>query len=137
MDFEAVDPKMISNRSAGHRGRVSYPLLKSYMESGIPVARVNTDGMQQSMVALRSSLTAYIKSHDLPVYVFQRDGDLYLARLDMEVDEEGTVHKVEDWRTPKSSRGTDRGALADATPTPVNMDEVNKRYEEEKGNVTA
>jgi hypothetical protein len=137
MDFEPVDPKMISNRTMGHRGRVSYPLLKSYMESEIPAAKINLDGMQQSLVALRSSLTAYIKSHDLPIYVFQRDGDLYLARLDMEVDEEGTVHKIEDWRTPKSSRGTGRGASNDVEPVAVDMDEVNRRYEEEKGNVTA
>jgi hypothetical protein len=139
MDFEAVDPQMIRNRSAGHRGRVSYPLLKSYMESNLPVAKLKMDGIQQSLVALRSSLTAYIKSHDLPVYVFQRDGDLYLARYDMEVDEEGTVHLIEDWKknSPYASRGTNRGALADTPATPVNMDEVNKRYEEEKGNVTS
>jgi hypothetical protein len=136
MDFEPVDPRTIDNTGVGHRGRVSYPLLKSFMESDIPMAKVKLDGMQQSLVALRSSLSAYIGSHDLPIKVFQRQGDLYLARLDKEMQEDGTVIDIEDWREAKASKGQGQGAEARALATPINMEEVNSRFDEERAQVT-
>jgi hypothetical protein len=111
-------------------------LLKGFMESGHLVVKLDLEGAQQSTVALRSMLTAYIKSHDLPVTVFQRDGDMYLARLDKEMLDDGTIQNVEDWRPTQASRGTGSGSQVDAEPTPISMAEVNKRYEEERSQAT-
>jgi hypothetical protein len=106
------------------------------MESGHLVVKLDLEGSQQTTVALRSMLTAYIKSHDLPVTVFQRDGDMYLARLDKEMMEDGTIIDIEDWRAPVASKGTGSGSQVNAEPTPISMTEVNKRYEEERSQLT-
>ncbi len=123
--FDAVDPSEIENLRAPHRGRVSYPILKGFLETGLFLATLDRTGLQQSTQSLYSSLSAYIRSHDMPIRMFSRQGNMYLMRLD--IDENG--EEIENWR---DARDIDTEFEA----TPINSEEVAKRYEEEKDQTT-
>ena len=123
--FDAVDPSEIQNLRAPHRGRVSYPILKGFLETGMFLATLDRTGLQQSTQSLYSSLSAYIRSHDMPIRMFSRQGNMYLMRLD--IDENGD--EIENWR---DARDIDTEFKA----TPINSEEVAKRYEEEKDQTT-
>jgi hypothetical protein len=80
--FIDVDPEEVPNLREARRGRVSYPILKSFMETGKTLVILDRTGIQQSMMSLTSSLGAYIRNHNLPIKIFQRGGQLYLMRTD-------------------------------------------------------
>ncbi|MGW8181991.1 MAG: hypothetical protein ACWGQW_24955, partial [bacterium] len=111
----------IDNVRQGRRGRVSYPILKMFLESGEPLVKLDRTGMQQSFQALYSSLRAYIVSHNLPVKLFSRQGELYLARTDIEGMEE-------------VGKGADGAKKTEIHIEPVRItdDEVAKRFAQEK-----
>lgn len=123
--FIEVDPNEVDNIRRGRRGRVSYPILKGFLETGLFIAKLDTTGMQQSQQSLYSSLGAYIRNHSMPIKIFSRVGDLHLMRLD--IDKEG--NKIEDWQEKDIMANID-----DATP--INASEVKKRFKEEKGKTT-
>lgn len=125
MKFVQVDPNEVPNMRESHRGRVSYPILKSFLETGFVMAMLDRTGMQQSLMALSSSLNAYIRSHDLPLKLFQRKGEIYLMRLDLNAD--GTENP--NWKE-------DLSEFKEQNATPINNEEVAARFAEEKGQVT-
>jgi hypothetical protein len=125
MKFEPVSPDDVPNMRESHRGRVSYPILKSFLETGYIMAKLDRTGMQQSMMSLNSSLGAYIRSHGLPIKLFQRKGEIYLMRLDLNPD--GTEN-------PNWKEDLDEFKVQNATP--IDADEVARRFAEEKGQVT-
>jgi hypothetical protein len=84
--FLEVDPDEVPNVRDAHRGRVSYPILKGFLETGMAVAQLDRTGMQQSLMSLSSSLGAYIRGHELPIKLFMRKGEIYLARTDLDDD---------------------------------------------------
>ena len=136
MRFVEVDPDEVPNLREGHRGRVSYPILKSFMETGMEMAMLDRTGIQQSFQSLYSSLTAYIRSHNLPLKLFSRRGQIYLVRKD--VGEDGTVEKVNldkvDYRLEDSADEDEDVTFEDLVEvTPV---EVETRFQKEKGKVT-
>ena len=94
MKFIQVDPDEIDNTTSTHRGRVSYPLLKSFLESGMYLAKLDRTGIQQSYQALFASISGYVKRHELPIKMFSRGGECYFMRLD--VDKDGK--KIENWK---------------------------------------
>lgn len=126
MQFEQIDPVDIPNMLTGRRGRVSYPIIKGFLETGYFLAKLDMTGVQQSQTALRSSLTAYIKTHNQPIKIFSRKGDLFMMRLD--IDEKG--EPIENWQ-----EYADQDVMR-AKPTPITPNEVAKRFEQEKGQVT-
>jgi hypothetical protein len=126
MKFNQVGAEEIPNIRQGRRGRVSYPIIKGFLETGYFLAELDLIGVQQSQTALRSSITAYISSHDIPIKVFSRMGKMYMMRLD--IDEKGDP--IENWQEDQKGEG------ATATPVPVNTTEVAKRFAEEKGQTT-
>lgn len=87
-----VDPDSIDNARDGRRGRVAYPILKQFLESGDVLVRVDREDMRRSLMSLSTGLSSYVKAHGLPVKVFQRQGELYLIRTDLNND--GTVKEV-------------------------------------------
>lgn len=89
--FIDVDPDDVPNFRESHRGRVSYPILKSFLETGKPLVQLDRTGVQQSLQSLNSSLGAYIRSHNLPVKLFTRRGEIFFARTDL--DESGKVNE--------------------------------------------
>lgn len=123
--FKEIDASEIDNMRRGRRGRVSYPILKGFLETGYFLAELDRTGLQQSMQSLSSSLNAYIRSHDLPVKMFQRQGQLYLMRLD--IDENGK--EIPNWE------GIADVDLSTAV-LPITSDVVAERFEEEKGKTT-
>lgn len=136
-EFIAVAPEDVPNLRDSRRGRVSYPLCKMFLESNLPVAQLDRTGIKQSEQSLRSCITSYVRSHDLPIKVFSRGGKMYFARLDMNVDSEGNVTKNENWRED-SKVGADGNVptLSANTATPINPEEVAARFEKEKGAIT-
>ena len=122
MKFVEVDPHEVPNFRENHRGRVSYPILKTFLESNMVLAKMDRTGVQQSFQSLYSALTAYIRSHNLPVKIFSRGGEIYLARLDLDAD----GNKIEDWDKPKVTEQAQ----------PITSIEVERRFEEEKGQTT-
>jgi hypothetical protein len=73
---------------------MSYPILKAFLESNKFIVQFDPESIGKTVNSLGSSLSSYAKSHELPVKAFQRDGKLYLLRLDM--DEDG--NSIEDWK---------------------------------------
>lgn len=114
--FIEVDPNEIENIRYGRRGRISYPLLKGFLETGMFVAQLDLTGVTQSKQSLTSSLNAYIKSHILPVRLLQRGGKVYLMRLD--VDEDGNA--IPDWDAPLRN--------PEAEIFEIDDDEIARRY---------
>lgn len=117
MKFVEVDPDEIDNTVATHRGRVSYPLLKQFLESGLFIAKLDRTGMQQSYQSLYSSVSGYIRRHNLPIKMFSRAGDVYFMRID--IDKHG--NKIPGWETAQLQQHIDD--VADLTP-----EEVSKRF---------
>jgi hypothetical protein len=84
----------------GRRGRVSYPVIKGFMEAKDPetggplfMGMVDRTDMPQKAGALCGAVKYYARTHGLPVHAFTRRGECYLMRLD--IDEDGT--EIEDW----------------------------------------
>ena len=124
-----VDPSKLQTTREGRRGRVSYPLIKMFLESNQKLSKIDMQGLDKNPAYLRSVLYSYINNHDLPVKVFSMGGDLHLMRLDIEND--GTP--IPDWRV-RNERTTEgaAGHLRDLAPTPINAQEVEARFQEEK-----
>ena len=121
--FEEVDPQDMLEFRQSRRGRVSYPILKSFLETNLYLAKLDRTGMQQSLQALTSTLIAYIKSHGMPIKMFTRGGQIYLMRLDVTPEGE----PIPNWRSSE---------IDDTPPVPITPEVVVKRFEEDKDAVT-
>lgn len=91
--FLDVNPDEFDNTREGRRGRVAYPILKEFLETGKFMAQLDRTGMQQSFQSLCSTLNAYIRNHVMPIKIITRQMQIYLMRLD--VDKEGKA--IPDW----------------------------------------
>lgn len=137
MRLVAVNPEDVPNLRDSHRGRVSYPILKSFMESGQVCVMLDRTGIQQSLAGLSSCLTAYIRTHNLPIKMFTRGGQIYLLRLDLNAD--GTPNP--DYKAPDSSLKASPTASDDLQEQferieVVNAESIEARFNEEKGKAT-
>lgn len=119
--FIEVAPEDVPDAVMQHRGRVSYPILKGFLETGHYVAQLDRTGMQQSMQSLQMSLRSYTKSHNMPIKVFTRKGEIFLMRLD--IDAEG--NKIEDW-------DKEEGPLSDAPVVSMTPETAKQRFDDEK-----
>jgi hypothetical protein len=73
----------------GTKARISYPILKDFLSSGMTVAKLVTDedDVDRPVQNLYVALTVYIKSHQLPVAVSTRKGELFLGRKVLDGEE--------------------------------------------------
>lgn len=119
MKFIPVDPREMIDFRETHRGRVSYPILKGFLETNIYLARIDRTGIPRTAASLYSSLSAYARSHEMPIKALLRKQEIYLMRLD--VDAKG--NPLDDWKAK----------LYDENEPDfrVNPDEVRSRMEEE------
>lgn len=124
--FIDVDPNEVEDATFTHRGRVSYPILKAFLETGKYVVQLDRTGMQQSFQGLYSSLNSYIRNHRLPVKLLSRGGNLLLMRLD--VDKDGK--QIPDWEERQLMK------LVEGQPEEITDETIDRRYEEEKDKVT-
>lgn len=135
--FIDVDPSEISNYVGGRRGRVSYPILKSFLETGKTLVKLDRTGVQQNLQSLTSSLNAYVKSHNLPVKIFQRGGELFLLRTD--TNDAGVATSIDMDTLPRYVEPVGRASedlLADEDIPGVDDVEVEARFEQEKEKTT-
>jgi len=86
--FEDVDPEMLDQVERGwqRRGRVSWPILKMFLESKKFVVKLDITDTQRKMSSLYSSLNTYVKNLNLPIKVLAIKGDIYLKRTDIDKD---------------------------------------------------
>lgn len=105
--FNAVAPEDVPNLREGRRGRVSYPILKSFLETGMVLAQLDRTGMTQGLQSLNMCLGQYIRNHDLPVEMFMRSGEIYLARTDLDADGNIVVRDTVPGELPKSIQVTE------------------------------
>lgn len=137
MKLVAVNPEDVPNLRDSHRGRVSYPLLKSFLESGLVCCMVDRTGIQQSLAGLTSCLGSYIRGHQLPVKMFTRGGQIYLLRLDL--NEDGTPN--EDYKTqdnplkPSPRASEDLQEQYEAIEV-VDAKSIGEHFKEERGKAT-
>lgn len=112
-----VDPATVGTQNReGRRGRVSYPILKAFMESNHVCVKIDPTSHSKKPEYLRSVLTSYIKNHNMPVKIFSAGGELHLMRLDL--DDEGNIDP--DWTPPNADEQASEGAAGErATMTPV------------------
>lgn len=129
--FVDIDPKDIDTTRYIRRGRVSYPIIKGFMERNSKVCKLDLTGLHKNPTYLRSVLTAYIKSHNLPIKVFAAGGELHMMRFDMDNDGNEIPWEPE-MVTTEGNLGEER----DDEPTPLNDAEVDKRFKKEKGKTT-
>lgn len=138
--FLEVDPEDVPNFRESHRGRVSYPILKSFLETGMPLAQLDRTGIQQSLQSLNSSLGAYIRSHGLPIKMFTRRGEVYLARTDLNEatgKPEEVNNNIDRISYDKDVVGTASKETNELEDIPgVDDDEVEARFGVEKNQVT-
>jgi hypothetical protein len=86
---------------------VSYPILKSFLETNKVLVMMDRAGMKQSVQSLTMALNTYIRNHDLPIKIFQRSGELYLMRTD--VDDNGDLIN-KDYKVGDPVEGVDEEA---------------------------
>ncbi len=134
VQFVDIDPEQLMGHREGRRGRVSYPILKSFMETKKKAAMLDRTGMQQSLVSLNSCLNSYIKSHRLPVRVVQRSNQIYLLRRDL--DENGEFDPNWKWDDEEIATEGRPGIESHVAPVPLNAAEVKSRAAIEKKKVT-
>lgn len=133
MKLVPIDPALFPEFREGRRGRVSYPLLKTFLETSTPLVMLDRTGMQQSLQSLTSSLGAYIRSHNLPIKLLTRSGQIYLARTDVDPETKKVkeTKSIDEYRIPPEAAYTATTA-AIAAATPITATEVGKRFEAEK-----
>jgi hypothetical protein len=134
--FVDIDPTKIPFNREGRRGRVSYPILKSFLETNKHCVKLDRTGIQQSFQSLYSVLRSYIQNHRLPVKIFSASGEIYLMRLDL--TPEGAP--IPDWdkeagvgiRTTEGHTPTE----AHMQPAPITPEEIKARAAVERGMTT-
>ncbi len=130
--FVDIDPKDIDTARIGRRGRVSYPILKAFLERDTKVSKLDLTGLDKNPTYLRSVLDAYAKSHKMPIKVFSANGEIHLMRLDLDNANKPIKNWEEALETTEGAAGLER----DLEPTPLNAEEVVKRGKQERGKTT-
>lgn len=129
--FVDIDPKDIDTQRLGRRGRVSYPIVKAFMERNVKLSKLDLAGLDKNPAYLRSVLGSYIKTHDMPIRIFSAGGELHMMRLDLNNDNEPIP-----WEVGMETTEGAEGAGRDLTPTPITRDTVKARGKAEKGTTT-
>lgn len=138
MKFVPVAPEQFPEFREARRGRVSYPLLKSFLETGHPIAMLDRTGMQQGLQTLMSCLGSYIRNHGLPVKMVTRKNQIYLIRTDL--DAQGKPQpfsgNIEQYKGTNGQQVLEASESSDEPAVAITPEEVARRFEEEKGKVT-
>ena len=68
------------------RGRMSYPICKGFLESGLRIAILKKEDLPKPATHMKAVLDFYVRSHKLPIKLIASEGNLYFARLDLNAD---------------------------------------------------
>lgn len=129
--FVDIDPKDIDTTRLGRRGRVSYPIVKAFMERNVKLSKLDITGLNKNATYFRSTIGAYIKSHDMPIRIFSAGGDIHLMRLDLDNDN-NPIPWDPGMETTEGAAGTHK----DDKPDKITPDTVKARSGKEKGKTT-
>lgn len=133
VNFIPVDPANIDTSRSGRRGRVSYPIIKAFMEQNVKVVKIDPDSLgDKNPQYLRSVLTTYINSHNLPIKIFAAGGDLHLMRLDLNNDGTPIAGYEAEERATEGSAGIERNVEA----LPLTSEVVADRFAADKHKTT-
>ena len=79
--IDAEDEKLLRGTS-GRGRRVSFPVLQTFLASGLSAAKLDRAEFGEEMTTprLTARLNSYAKSHEMNVIVIQRGGEVYLLR---------------------------------------------------------
>jgi len=86
------------------KGRISYPLLKEFLGSGMGAAKVDLEDIETNVGNVYVTLSLYIKTHSLPVRVSMRKQELYLARTDLDEKDKATKIVLDDIMAKRKPR---------------------------------
>ena len=129
--FVDIDPSEIDTARLGRRGRVSYPILKAFLERNVKLSKLDLTGLEKDPTYLRSVLTAYVKNHSMPIKIFSAGGDIHLMRLDLNND-----NKKIPWEPGmETTEGAD-GDLQNEPAEPITKKTVRKRAKKVRGKST-
>lgn len=78
--------KLLAGGRGMRRGRVSYPILKMFIESGHKAVKLDIEGTKAYSRA--QMLRQYAKEHNLPVKILVRQKQLYLVKAEEFPEEE-------------------------------------------------
>lgn len=132
VNFIDIDPSEIDTSRAGRRGRVSYPIIKGFMERNVKVSMIDPESLgDKNPQYLRSVLQTYINNHNMPIKIFSANGDLHLMRLDLLNDGTPDPNYGKGTSALKPTEGA-AGHLRDEIAVPLDASEVAKRFEQEK-----
>ncbi len=129
--FVDVDPKDVDTSRYSRRGRVSYPILKAFLERNVKMSKLDLTGLDKEPTYLRAVLAAYIKNHKMPIHIFSAGGEIHLMRLDLDND----GNKIE-WSPEMMTTEGSMGHERDMESAPIDATEVEKRGAKEKGKTT-
>lgn len=129
--FVDIDPKDIDTARLGRRGRVSYPIVKAFMERNVKLSKLDISDMKRNAAYFRTTLGAYIKSHDMPIRIFSAGGDIHLMRLDLDNDNNPIP-----WEPGMSVTEGAAGNLINDAPDRITPETVSQRSRKEKGKTT-
>lgn len=131
--FIDIDPADIDTSRHSRRGRVSYPIIKGFLERNVKVSKLDLTGLDKNPQYLRSVLQTYITNHNMPIKLFSAGGALHLMRLD--IDNDG--NPIEDWeeKNPRTTEGA-AGLQRFLEPKAITGEEVERRFQEEVGKST-
>lgn len=131
VNLVAVDPATIgTTKREGRRGRVSYPIIKAFLESGVVCMKIDPTSTEKKPEYLRSVLTSYIKSHGHPIKLFSEGGELHLLRIDL--DEQGNIDP--NWQPEDPTETASEGSLGnrrEMEPVQITLQEVDRRAAED------
>lgn len=124
--FVDIDPAEIDTSRGGRRGRVTYPIIKAFLEREVKVSMLDLSDSPRTPNSMRAGLDNYVKGHKLPIKVFTAGGQVHLMRLDLDNDNNKIPWQPEDGDT------SDPDNLAHLEATPLNAKSVKKRAKENK-----
>ncbi len=81
--FTDVDPKSIEGTS---QGSGSGSILAAFMERKKKLSKLELTDKDKTPMHFRAALGAYVTSHEMPIKVSMKHGDVYLMRTDLDDD---------------------------------------------------
>jgi len=91
VEFVAVDPKDIGAVEQTRKGRISWPILKMFIESGIYIAKIDRNTVKDCRNPTASHLNMLLRSYlsrhpEVPIKIMMMEKEIYLKRLDIDKD---------------------------------------------------
>ena len=114
MQFTAVTRDSIP-QTRTREGKVSTALITGFLESGLELVQVDTSDQDKKMESIRSTVSNYVKRHELPVKVFTAGGNLYL-----ELSEEAKAKYQKENAEAKAKESTNGSTAPADAPAEAN-----------------